>query len=87
MVRLYVEQFPTLLMVEFVSIVFRPLVKVGCLNVGRGICSLLIIETKSSMVDRSVALSWIQRRPMLMNLSITEVEEGYPIVGSINSKL
>jgi hypothetical protein len=57
MVRLYVEQFPTLLMVEFMSITFRPLVKVGCLDVGGGTYSLLIIETTSGMVGRSVALS------------------------------
>jgi hypothetical protein len=48
---------------------------------------LLIIETTSGMVGPSVALSWAQRRPILMNLSITEMVEGYPIVGFINSKL
>jgi hypothetical protein len=82
-----IVRFPTLLTVEFVSITFRPLVKAGCLGVGRGECSLLIIETTLSMVGRSVELSWTQRRPMLMNLNRTEVEERYPIVGSTISKL
>jgi hypothetical protein len=87
-VTLLFEPFSAVLsFVEFVSITFRPLVKAGCLGVGRGACSLLIIETTSGMVGRSVGLSWTQRRPMLMNLNRTEVEEGYPIVGSNNSKL
>jgi hypothetical protein len=72
--------------VEFVSITFRPLANAGCLGVGRGACSLLIIETTSGMVGRSVGLSWTQRRPMLMNLNIIEVEEGYSTVGSITLK-
>jgi hypothetical protein len=86
-VRLDIEQFPTLSIVEFVSVAYRPLVKAGCLGVGRGACSLIIIETTSSMVGRSVGLSWTQRRPMLMNLNKIEVEEGYPIAGSTKSKL
>jgi hypothetical protein len=66
---------------------FRPVVNAGCLGLGRCACSLLIIETTSGMVGRSVGLSWTQRRPMLMNLNGRELEEGYPIVGFINSKL
>jgi hypothetical protein len=66
---------------------FRPLVNAGCLGLGRGACSLLIIETTSRMVGRSVGLSWTQRRPMLMNLNGRELEEGYPMVGFTNSKL
>jgi hypothetical protein len=62
-------------------------VNAGCLGLGKGACSFLIIETTSGMVGRSVGLSWTQRRPMLMNLNGRELEAGYPIVGFINSKL
>jgi hypothetical protein len=81
------EQLHAPSIVKFESIIFWYVVNAGCLGVGRCACSLLIIETTSGMVGRSVGLSWTQRRPMLMNLNRTEVEEGYPIVGSINSKL
>jgi len=86
-VTLFFEPFSTLSFVEFVSITFRPMIKAGCLGAGRGACSLLIIETTSGMAGRSIGLCWTQRRPMLINLDRTEVEEGYPIVGSINSKI
>jgi hypothetical protein len=86
-VTLFFEQFSVLSTVKFVSIIFSNVLNAGCLGVGRSACSLLIIETTSSMVGRSVGLSWTQRRPMLMNLNIVELEEGYPTIGSINSKL
>jgi hypothetical protein len=72
--------------IEFVSITFRSLVNAGCLGVGRGACSLLIIETTSGMEGRSVGLSWTQRRPMLMNLNIIEVEEGYLLLAPLTPK-
>jgi hypothetical protein len=84
--RAFIVEKVTLFFDEFVSI-FRPVVNAGCLGVGRGACSLLIIETTSCMIGRSVGLSWTQRRPMLMNLKRAEGEEGYPIVGSIKSKI
>ena len=86
-VTLFFEQFPAPSIVEFVSIIFRHMENAGCLGVGRGACSLLIIEITLDMVGRSVGLSWTQRRPMLMNLNKIEVKEAYPIVGSIKSKL
>jgi hypothetical protein len=55
---------------------FRPVVNAGCLGLGRGARSLLIIKTTSSMVGRSVGLSWTQRSPMLMNLNRIDLEEG-----------
>jgi Na+-translocating ferredoxin:NAD+ oxidoreductase RnfE subunit len=84
-VTLLFEQFSPLSLIKFVSI-FLSVVNAGCLGVGRAAYSLPIIETTSSMVGRSLGLSWTQRRPMLMNLNGIELEEGYPFVGSINSK-
>ena len=86
-VTLFSEQFSALSIVKFVSFIFWNVVNAGCLGVGRSVCSLLIIKTTSSMVGRLVGLSCTQRRPMLMNLNIIELEEGYSIVGSFNSKL
>jgi hypothetical protein len=85
-VTLFFEQFSPLSIVKFVSTIFLSVVNAGCLGIGRAVCSLPIIETTSSMVGRSFGLSWTQRRPMLMNLNGIELEEGYPFVGSINSK-
>jgi hypothetical protein len=85
-ITLFFEQFSALLIVKFVSILWN-VVNAGCFGVGRSACSLLIIKTTSSMVGRLVGLCWTQRKPMLMNLNIIELEEGYPMVGSINSKL
>ena len=57
-VILFVEQFAALIFDVFVSIIFRPVVKAGCLGVSRGTCSLLSHETTLDMVDRSLRLSW-----------------------------
>ena len=61
--------------------------KPGGFGIGKGAYSLLINETTTIMVGRSMELSCTQRSPMLMNLDRIEVEEGFPIVGSVNSKL
>jgi hypothetical protein len=50
--KLFFEQFSELSTVEFLSIIFRPVENDGCLGVGRGACSLLIIEITSDMVGR-----------------------------------
>jgi hypothetical protein len=81
-VILFTEQFSTL-----ATIMFRSMQKPGGFAIGRGAYSLLKNETTSTMVCRSMELSCTQRSPMLMNRDRIEVEEGFPIVGSINSKL
>jgi hypothetical protein len=86
-VTLFFDQFSPLSIVKFVPIIFLSVVNAGCLGVGKVACSLPIIETTTSMGGQSYGLSWTQRRPMLMNLNGIELEEGYPFVGSINSKL
>jgi hypothetical protein len=61
--------------------------KPGGFGIGRGAYSLLINETASTMVGRSIELCRTQRSLMLTNLDRIEVDEGFPIVGSVNSKL
>ena len=81
----FTEQISVMLLIWFTFTTVPTFKKPGCLGQGRATLSLLSIVTTSDMVGLSAALSWTQRRAMLMYLSATCIEDTSSSRGSTKS--